>query len=326
MASLISSQALAQKVVVAHRGASGYLPEHTLEAKSMAYAMGADYVEQDVVMTKDDQLIVIHDITLDRTTDVAEKFPGRARGDGRHYVIDFTLAEIRTLALSEGARLVDGKREQGFKSRFPMGKSSFRIATLAEELELVQGLNISTGRQVGIYPEIKSPEFHLAEGKDLGRAVVAELKKYGYTSKQDPIFLQTFGWEEVKRLRDEILPEAGIDLKLVQLVGDTEDYQWMFSPEGMAEVGRYADGFGPDKSLLIDPESKPGQLKVSRLVELAHANGMQVHPYTFRADEGQLEPWAESFEDMLEAFFFEADIDGAFTDFPDRAVNFLRDR
>ena len=220
MASLLSSQAFAQKVVVAHRGASGYLPEHTLEAKAMAYAMGADYIEQDVVMTKDDELIVIHDITLDRTTDVAVKFPGRARADGRHYAIDFTLAEIRTLALSEGAYLVNGERQQGYKSRFPMGKSNFRIATLAEEIELIQGLNVSTGKDIGIYPEIKSPEFHLAEGRDLGRAVVATLKAYGYTSKQDKVFLQTFGWDEVKRLRDELLPEAGIDLKLVMLVGD----------------------------------------------------------------------------------------------------------
>ena len=326
MLSSLSAEVFAQKVVVAHRGASGYLPEHTLEAKAMAYAMGADYIEQDVVMTKDDELIVIHDITLDRTTDVAEKFPGRARADGRHYAIDFTLAEIRTLALSEGAYMVNGERRQGYKSRFPMGKSNFRIATLAEELELIQGLNVSTGKDIGIYPEIKSPEFHLAEGKDLGRAVVATLKAYGYTGKQDKVFLQTFSWDEVKRLRDELLPEAGIDLKLVMLVGGDEEYQWMFNAEGMAEVARYADGFGPDKSLLIDPESKPGTLELSELVELAHANGMQVHPYTFRADEGQVPDWADSFEAMLEAFLFEADIDGVFTDFPDRAVEFLRGR
>ena len=244
MLSSLSAEVFAQKVVVAHRGASGYLPEHTLEAKAMAYAMGADYIEQDVVMTKDDELIVIHDITLDRTTDVAEKFPSRARADGRHYAIDFTLAEIRTLALSEGAYMVNGERQQGYKSRFPMGKSNFRIATLAEELELIQGLNVSTGKDIGIYPEIKSPEFHLAEGKDLGRAVVATLKAYGYTGKQDKVFLQTFSWDEVKRLRDELLPEAGIDLKLVMLVGGDEEYQWMFNAEGMAEVARYADGFG----------------------------------------------------------------------------------
>ncbi|MBT6547769.1 MAG: glycerophosphodiester phosphodiesterase, partial [Gammaproteobacteria bacterium] len=193
-------------------------------------------------------------------------------------------------------------------------------------LELIQGMNKSTGRDVGIYPEIKSPEFHLAEGKDLGRAVVAELKAYGYASKEQKVFLQTFSWEEVQRLRDEILPEAGIDLNLVMLVGDDEEYQWMFNESGMQEVGRYADGFGPDKSLLIAPDSTPGNLRISNLVALAHANGMQVHPYTFRADEGQVAEWAGSFEDMLDAFFFEAGIDGAFTDFPDRAVNFLRDR
>ena len=326
MSLITSSGVFAQKIVVAHRGASGYLPEHTLEAKAMAYAMGADYIEQDVVMTKDDQLIVIHDITLDRTTDVAEKFPGRARADGKHYVIDFTLAEIRQLAASEGARIVNGQRVQGYAARFPMRTSSFRVSTLAEELELIQGMNKSTGRDIGIYPEIKSPEFHLAEGKDLGRAVVAELKAYGYTSKEQKVFLQTFSWEEVKRLRDEILPEAGIDLKLVMLVGDDEEYQWMFNERGMQEVGRYADGFGPDKSLLIEPDSTSGNLKISNLVELAHANGMQVHPYTFRADAGQVAKWADSFEEMLEAFFFEAGIDGAFTDFPDRAVEFLRQR
>lgn len=325
LAPLVSAQA-ADKVVVAHRGASGYLPEHTLEAKAMAYAMGADYIEQDVVMTKDDELIVIHDITLDRTTDVAEKFPNRARADGHFYAIDFTLAEIRSLAASEGAYTRDGKRQQGYAARFPMGKSSFRIATLAEELELIQGLNFSTGRDVGIYPEIKSPEFHLAEGKDLGTAVVAALKAFGYTSKQHKVFLQTFSWEEVKRLRDEVLPAAGVDLKLVQLVGDDAEYQWMFTAQGMAQVGAYADGFGPDKSLLIDPESPAGQLKISELVSLAHASGMQVHPYTFRADAGQVPAWADSYEAMLEAFFFEAGIDGAFTDFPDRAVNFLRER
>jgi len=149
-----------------------------------------------------------------------------------------------------------------------MNTSSFRIATLAEELELIQGMNKSTGRDVGIYPEIKSPEFHLAEGKDLGRAVVAELKAYGYTSKEQKVFLQTFSWEEVKRLRDEILPETGIDLKLVMLVGDDEEYQWMFNESGMQEVGRYADGFGPDKSLLIAPDSTPGNLRISTLWRL----------------------------------------------------------
>lgn len=100
--SLFSSIVSAEPLVIAHRGASGYLPEHTLEAKTLAYAMKPDYIEQDVVMTKDDQLVVLHDHYLDRVTDVAERFPNRARADGRYYAIDFTLAEIKTLRVTEG--------------------------------------------------------------------------------------------------------------------------------------------------------------------------------------------------------------------------------
>lgn len=324
MAFSLSSQVAAQKIVVAHRGASGYLPEHTLEAKAMAYAMGADYVEQDVVMTQDDALIVIHDITLDRTTDVASRFPGRARTDGHFYAIDFTLAEIRQLRVNEGVRARANSREAVYPSRFPVDASAFRINTLAEEIEMVQGLNRSTGRDVGIYPEIKSPEFHRAEGKDLSTAVIATLKQYGYTSKQDKVFVQTFSYEELKILHDEILPAAGVSLNLVQLVGSEAEYGWMFNAEGMATVARFADGFGPDKSLIIDEESTPDNLMISDLVELAHANGMQVHPYTFRLDAGQVPHYAENFEEMLEQFYFDAGVDGVFTDFPDRAVNFLR--
>lgn len=312
------------KVVVAHRGASGYLPEHTLAAKAMAYAMGADYLEQDVVMTKDDQLIVIHDITLDRTTDVADQFPGRAREDGLHYAVDFTLAEILTLRVTEGFTRENGQKKQNYPSRFPLGASLFRLHTLAQEIELVQGLNHSTGRDVGIYPEIKSPAFHLSEGKDLGRAVIALLQQYGYSKKEDKVFVQTFEFAELKRLHDEILPAAGSSLKLVQLLEGDAASAWMQTADGLREIARYADGVGPEKSMIIDRHSSPGAPLISPLVAAAHANGMQVHPYTFRLDAGQLPAYAESFEQMLEIFYFQAGVDGVFTDFPDRAVEFLR--
>ncbi|EOC0592095.1 glycerophosphodiester phosphodiesterase, partial [Cronobacter turicensis] len=127
---MMSVNALAaEKLVIAHRGASGYLPEHTLPAKAMAYAQGADYLEQDLVLTKDDQLVVLHDHYLDRVTDVAERFPDRARKDGRYYAIDFTLAEIKSLKFSEGFELENGKKAQTFPGRFPMGKSDFRVHT-----------------------------------------------------------------------------------------------------------------------------------------------------------------------------------------------------
>ena len=142
LAGLMTGSALAaDKIVIAHRGASGYLPEHTLPAKAMAYAQGADYLEQDLVMTKDDQLVVLHDHYLDRVTDVAERFPDRARKDGRYYAIDFTLAEIRSLKFTEGFEIENGKKVQVYPGRFPMGKSDFRIHTFEEEIEFVQGLN-----------------------------------------------------------------------------------------------------------------------------------------------------------------------------------------
>ena len=324
--STMAANAMAQKIVIAHRGASGYLPEHTLEAKAMAFAMGADYIEQDVVMTKDDKLIVLHDITLDRTTDVDEKFPTRARDDGRFYAIDFTLAEIKTLRATEGFRIQDGKKVQGYSARFPMMTSSFQVPTLQEEIELIQGLNKSTGKNIGIYPEIKSPEFHRAEGKDLSSAVVSVLKDYGYTNKQAKVFLQTFSFDELKIIHDEILPAAGIDLNLVMLLGDTEDYPWMFQQGGMARLAQYADGVGPSHSMVVSSDSTAGNIKVTDLVSQAHAAGMQVHPYTYRKDSGQIPAYAKDFNHMLDIHLYQADVDGVFTDFTDLAVEFLRSR
>ncbi|GJM13945.1 MAG: glycerophosphoryl diester phosphodiesterase [Pseudohongiella sp.] len=326
MTATLSSQAQSQKVVIAHRGASGYLPEHTLQAKAMAFAMGADYIEQDVVMTRDDQLIVLHDITLDRTTDVAERYPDRVRDDGRFYAIDFTLAEIRTLRASEGFEIEDGEKQQGYANRFPMGESSFSVPTLAEEVELIQGMNKSTGKNVGIYPEVKGPEFHREEGKDISTAVVRMLKAYGYTSKQDKVFLQTFSFEELKIIHDEILPAEGVDLNLVQLIGGASAYPWMFEADGMERLSAYADGVGPEKGLVVARASTMTDIQVTDLVARAHAAGMQVHPYTYRLDPGQVPAYASSFEELLEIHYFRADVDGVFTDFPDRAVDFLRSK
>lgn len=326
MTATLSIQAQAQKVVIAHRGASGYLPEHTLQSKAMAFAMGADYIEQDVVMTSDDQLIVLHDITLDRTTDVAERFPDRVRDDGRYYAIDFTLVEIRQLQASEGFRIENGEKVQGFSNRFPMGESTFSVPTLAEEIELIQGMNKSMDKNVGIYPEIKGPEFHREAGKDISTAVVRMLKSYGYTSKQDKVFLQTFSFEELRIIHEEIFPAEGIDLNLVQLIDGVSSNPWMFEEDGMDKLSAFADGIGPEKGLVVSRDSQKINIEVSDLVSRAHAAGMQVHPYTYRLDPGQVPTYADSFEDLLEIHYFRADVDGVFTDFPDRAVDFLRSR
>lgn len=222
---VMSMSAMAQsnaKVVIAHRGASGYLPEHTLPAKAMAYAQGADFLEQDLVMTKDNELIVLHDHYLDSVTDVADRFPGRARKDGRFYAIDFTLPEIRSLKFTEAFEIKDGKKVQTYPNRFPMGKSSFHIHTFQEEIEFVQGLNKSTGKNIGIYPEIKAPWFHKQEGKDISTRVLEVLKQYGYSKKSDNVYLQCFDANELKRIKNELLPKLGMDLKLVQLIAYTD--------------------------------------------------------------------------------------------------------
>jgi len=323
---LMTSETLAQKTVIAHRGASGYLPEHTLPAKAMAYAMGAHFIEQDLVMTADDQLIVLHDITLDRTTDVAEKFPDRARADGRYYAIDFTLAEIRHLAATEGFELEAGEKVQGFQDRFPMNRSSFQVPTFQEEIEMIQGLNVATGQQIGIYPEIKQAAFHRAEGKDISTAVVNVLKEYGYTEKDDLVFLQTFEFEELQIIKEQLFPAVGIDVRLVQLLGSADSYPWMFAEGGMERLAELADGIGPSYNLIIDRRSTRDNIIESGLVEQAHDAGLLLHPYTFRADAGLVPAYAADFEDLLEIHLFRAGVDGLFTDFPDRAVRFLQNR
>lgn len=318
-----------EKITIAHRGASGYLPEHTLAAKAMAYAMGADYIEQDVVMTKDDRLVVLHDHYLDRVTDVAKKFPERSREDGRFYAIDFTLDEIRGLEMTEGFKVKKEKQVQVFPDRFPMWRSSFHVHTLEEEIEMIQGLNISTGKDIGIYPEIKNPEFHHSEGRDISMATLKVLKEYGYATKNDRVYVQCFEPLELQRIHDELFPMLGIDLKLVQLIGrfkvgntGKSPPNWILEPGGMAKVSEYADGIGPSCSLLVDKNSPRTNLVVTDMVKEAHAAGLVVHPYTFRVE--QVPAYADSFEDMLTIFFNQVGVDGVFSDFPDRIVRFLR--
>lgn len=333
-----------KKAVIAHRGASAYLPEHTLAAKVLAHAQGADYLEQDVVMTGDDQLIVMHDPWLDRVTDVAARFPGRQRRDGHFYAVDFSMEEIRSLRAGEPVVPGGAGHRPQFPGRFPPGRSRFHIHTLAEEIELIQGLNATSGREAGIYPEIKCPAFYHGEGKDLAAAVLKTLKDYGYTTRDSKIYLQTFDHEELRRVREELLPRYGMDLKLVQLVAaavpgkapettdkgepilDPDHYGWMLSRDGMHELARHADGIGPYHSMVVSPDSRPGTLRFSGLVGNAHAAGLEVHPYTLRADAGFLPAYARDLEEWLEIFYFRAGVDGLFTDFPDRAVRLLEER
>ena len=312
-----------KKLVIAHRGASGYLPEHTLAAKAMAYAQGADFIEQDLVMTGDDELVVLHDRHLDTVSNVAELFPDRSRDDGRYYVIDFTLDEIRQLSVSERFELKDGVIAPVFENRFPLGKSSFRVHTFAEEIELIQGLNISTGKSIGIYPEIKSPSFHREEGKDISSAVLDVLIAYGYDEKTDNVFLQCFDPYELQRIHEELMPQRNMAVPLIQLISTASDYQPLLSADGMQQLATVVDGVGPSAALLVDKTSTASNIKPTRLVEYAHAAGLKVHPYTFRREANQIPSFAKDYEDFLRIFLVEVGVDGVFTDFPDLTVSFV---
>lgn len=285
-------------LVIAHRGASGYLPEHTLEAKALAYGMRPDYIEQDLVLSKDDQLIVMHDIYLDSTTNVAEVFPERAREDGHYYTIDFTLNELKQLQVSEAFVDAGSGKKQKYPGRFPLGKSSFQLSTFAEEIELIQGLNQSLGYDIGLYPEIKKPAFHHREGRDIAALALRTLKRYGYTGREQKVFLQCFDAEELQRIDRHLMPKLQMDLPLVQLIAMTSwgekrieshgqlihyDYSWMLEPGGLEKISGYADAIGPWAMMLV--EQKNETASPTGLLSRAQQMELDVHPYTFRADQ-----------------------------------------
>jgi glycerophosphoryl diester phosphodiesterase len=284
----------AEPIVIAHRGASGYLPEHTLPAYALAYGQGADYVEPDLVLTRDGVFVCLHDIHLEETTDVEEVFPERKRADGRWYAADFTLAEIRRLRAHE--RLAD---------RFPQDAPGFQVPTFEEMLQLVRGLDRTTGRRVGVYPELKAPAWHREQGLPMEERFLELVRRHGYRGRDAAIYVQCFERETLERLR-----ALGSELPHIQLLGG-EEHDRLATDSGLAEVAKFADGIGPSKDrLLADP----------RLVARAHARGLLVHPYTLRAD--RLEGFA-TFDAELERYYVELRVDGVFTDFPDLARQFL---
>lgn len=310
-------------LVIAHRGASGYLPEHTLAAKAYAHALGADFLEQDLVLSKDGVPIVLHDIHVDTVTDVARKFPERKRADGRYYALDFTVAELKQLRVSERFNAKTG--QPVFAKRYPSATSPsfFQLSTFEEELQLIHGLNRSTGRAAGIYPELKQPKWHHDNGVDISRAVLPILARYGYATKADPCFLQCFEIAEVRRLRQEL----GWKGRLVMLIEgkgkgeDGTDHDYLCTEAGVKELARLVDGIGPSIPRLVTWNAE-GKTKFSALASLARANGLALHPYTIRIDE--LPRNCPSGDALHAALFGELRIDGVFTDFTDVTSAWLK--
>ncbi|UVO51958.1 glycerophosphodiester phosphodiesterase [Sphingomonas sp. SUN019] len=306
---------LSPPIVIAHRGASGERPEHTIAAYELAIAQGADVIEPDLVPTKDDVLVARHENEISETTDVAShpEFAGRKATktiDGQKmtgwFVEDFTLAELKTLRAKERLPLLrPGNTAYDRK---------YDIPTLAEIIALAKK------HKVGIYPETKHPSYFASIGHATDAPLVAQLKAAGWDSPDAPVFIQSFEVANLKRLA------RTTKLRLIQLVageggpadGAAPSYAAMMTPAGLREVASYAWGIGPDKAMLWDGKLPTG------LVRNAHAAGLRVHPWTFRAENYFL---PSRFRDGLNprghgdvageiAAALRLGIDGFFTDYP----------
>lgn len=326
-----------EPLVICHRGASGYRPEHTLAAYELAIAQGADFIEPDLVITGDGVLVARHENEIGGTTDVAShpEFADRHTTktiDGvavtGWFTEDFTLAELKTLRATE--------RIPGTRPANANFDGQFEVPTLQEVLDLVADTNATRRRsdRIGVYPETKHPSYFDSIDLSLEEPLVATLKANGYTRPSDPVFLQSF---EVANLRE--LDEM-TRLPIVQLLsgsgrpydftvaGDSRTYADLATPAGLEEIAEYADGIGPSKGMVI-PVAADGTLgEPTSLVEDAHDERLVVHVYTMRNENSFVPPALRTSTDPTQrgqveaeyAAFWAAGIDGVFSDNPDTAV------
>jgi glycerophosphoryl diester phosphodiesterase len=345
-------------LVIGHRGAAGHLPEHTLESYALAIELGADYIEPDLVVTKDGHLIARHEPNMIGTTNVKDlpQFASRkstrlvdGASETGFFASDFTLAEIRTLRAVQAA----GERDQGFNGRF-------QIPTLDEIIHLAKKKSADEGRTIGIYPETKHPTYHQQLGLALEDRLLAVLQRHGWNHRGAPVFIQSFEQANLKYLRSKT------SVRLVQLI-DADDvaadgtityaapfdrpYDWavagragtfgdLVTPAGLAEVRTYADGIGPWKPYLISSacitivagacadingdglknEADRKLLPPTAVVANAHAQGLLVHPFTFRNEQRRLASDYRGNPVNEYIAMYEHGVDGLFSDFADSAV------
>ena len=290
-------------ILIAHRGASGHRPEHTLEAYRLAVEMGADFIEPDLVPSKDGVLLARHENEIAATTDAAERFPDRKRSkviDGQSitgwFTEDFTLAEIRTLR---------AKERLPFRSHAYDGK--FAIATFDDVIELAQRLGKARGRPVGVYPETKHPTYFRSIGLPIEEKLIASLEKHGWNRADAPVFIQSFEQGNLRELHKKT------QVPLIQLTSDAK----LTTDEALKSIAAYAKGIGPEKRLVL-PVSPDGSLGTpTDLVARAHRAGLLVHVWTLRADKEFLPAGYKG--DAAAEFreFKRLGVDGMFSDFPD---------
>jgi len=283
-----ATAATTRPLVIAHRGASGERPEHTLVAYERAIDQGADYIEPDLVVTKDLHLVARHENELSGTTDVAsrEDFADRRRTknvEGRRvagwFIEDFTLAELRTLRVRE--------RVGAIRPSSAAFDGLYQVPTFAEIVMLVRAKEAETGRTIGLYPELKHPTLMLEqEGIDMVDLMVRELRRHDLDDADDQVFVQVFEVGPLQRL------DARVDTPLVMLISaeggpyDEPEMRWadMLTPTGLADIADYADGIGPWLGHALDPAT----MQPTALVAEAHAAGLKVHPWTLRKENGFL--------------------------------------
>lgn len=321
-------------IVIAHRGASGHRPEHTLAAYELAIAMGADYIEPDLVSTSDGVLVARHENEISTTTDVADhpEFADRRTTktiDGLEvtgwFTEDFTLAELKTLRARE--RLPDLRVDN---TAFD---GLFEIPTLQEVITLAR----SAG--VGIYPETKHPTYFDSIDLSLEEPLVETLHRNRYRGRRAPVFIQSFETANLRELEKmtklplvQLLSSSGQPYDLT-VAGDDRTYADLATPEGLRKIATYADGIGPSKDMII-PVGADGSLQEpTSLVDDAHAEDLLVHPYTFRNENTFLPtdfqagdpaspifPAATGDAPAEYARYFDLGVDGLFSDYPDTAV------
>ena len=280
-----------------------------MAAKALAHAQGADFLEQDIVATRDGCIIVCHDLFLERVTNVAEVFANRNRDDGHYYAIDFDWREIRELIVTYDAATTTEPVDRVAPA---VSVDSSRVCTLDEEIEFIHELNRASGRVAGLYPEIKFPRWHAEHGCDLSSAVLGVLADHGYRSAGDLAFVQCVDADELRRLKTEL----GTELRLTQLLARATDPAHL-SPEAILAVADYATALGPNYRLALTRDAR-GELAASSLVRSTRDAGLELHPYTFNYAE--LPADIADLEALLALAYDVVQVDAVFCDFPDIAV------
>ena len=320
-------QSVVRPIVIAHRGASGHRPEHTLAAYALAIDMGADFIEPDLVSTRDSVLVARHENEIGGTTDVATKFPDRrttrtigGRPVTGWFTEDFTLAELKTLRAKE--RLPS--RSHAHDGREP-------IPTFEEVLDLVERRSRETGRRIGVYPETKHSSYFRSIGLPLEEPLLAALARRGWTTADAPVFIQSFEVGNLRALR----ARSGVRLaQLVAATGGPPDagagsgvpatYAEMLTSAGLTRIASYANAVGVEKSLVQPIDSAGRRGAPTSLVADAHHAGLAVHVWTLRSDAAFL-PKSYAGDAAAEwRLFASLGVDGIFGDFPDVGVTALR--